>query len=780
MTFLDQTSRIMHIRRQAVYVVISIILVTILSFFFVPLSESAPNQSIILGIIQIIILFAILYFFIQLKEIVRADFRLFLTCAIFSTIITILHIIFEMYQPTLFRTENEHGNYLLHSIFYYVELSTMLLVFISLSVIQLSKRARNDIILIFFIIFAIIFTFAIGIINLYLERRYDTTIGIVQGEMLYVVPYLTIFISYFFTKQLRRVLVQRNIFNLYLLGALPCSIWLIGTLSNSVIADFQINVSLLNLFHLLAIGIWQYGIAYHSSRLNTTEYSEYPQISRLFIHCLIFSIVSFIIISYFTNTLSIYFCLGFIIVILMVWLRLLHIRSMEKDSLKLLKENQSILDHAAHYDELTELPNRRKLVYDMNDLIEIDVPFTISLININRFQHIINLFSNEIGNKVLLEFVNRLHLVLDAGGYSCEYMYRLGSSNFVLLIPSTDQNEIEDLCTEIFDTTQTLFTIKNESIKISASIGNAVFPDHSTTVNDLLKYAYITLDIAKQLPTNQWAFYSKQLDSSIEQNLLIEKDLENGLENKEFELYYQPQYTISGELVSFEALIRWNHPTKGRVSPAEFITVAEETGLIVRLGEWILKEACMQLKQWTEMGQKKITMSINVSVRQLQQANFVERAKQILLSSGLDSEHIILEITETYPFYTDEIIVERIHELSRFGFLIAIDDFGTGFCSLASLTKFPIYEIKLAREFVDCIGKNSKDEILLQHTIKISEQLKIVTMAEGVETGEQLKILSDLGCQLIQGFYFSKPLDRQRATKLLSITTLQEKAKKFR
>ncbi len=311
------------------------------------------------------------------------------------------------------------------------------------------------------------------------------------------------------------------------------------------------------------------------------------------------------------------------------------------------------------------------------------------------------------------------------------------------------------------------FTISDESIKIHLRISSATFPHDSSTTDSLIKNTLLASKEIKKHPSKKSMMYSLDMETSLEERLILEKDLQIAIRTKELELHYQPQYSVDKKLVGFEALVRWKHPIKGTVFPNDFIPLAEETGLIVPLGKFVLSEACQQLKRWMTSYEIPLQMSVNVSGRQLQQANFAEEAKAIIDMWDVSPSLIMLEITETCPFYTDENIVALLNELKDIGFKIAIDDFGTGFCSLTSLTKIPIHQIKIAREYVNTIGTNDPDEILLKHAIRISQELQFETIAEGVETEFQLNELIKLDCDLIQGYLFSRPLTQIDATNLI-------------
>lgn len=464
-------------------------------------------------------------------------------------------------------------------------------------------------------------------------------------------------------------------------------------------------------------------------------------------------------------TISIFGVIGLLFLIFNLYAYKMK-KKLEQYNIELEEKNES-LKLMAHFDQLTRLPNRQKLFLDTRRLINKKTSFSLLLVDIERFRDINSFFTNKIGDLLLIDFVKRYKTLITSLPIDIKDIYRLNGDEFYILIGYTKRKELENLCREMIFNSEKPFEIENESIKIGIRIACSTFGTDDYSVDALLNNCKRALSILKRQSIEKTIFYSQEMEATFQAQYKLEKDLKVAFDRNELELHYQPQYSIEKKLVGFEALVRWNHPLIGRISPLDFIPLAEETGLIVPLGEWVLKESCNQLKEWLTLINLSLQMSVNVSVRQLQQADFCERVKTIVQNCQISPGLVMLEVTETYPFYADENIVNWLKKLrEEMGFKISIDDFGTGYCSLTSLTKLPIDQIKISREYVNSIGTNTPDEILLNNTIRLSRELQLEIIAEGVETEKQLEKLITLQCHLIQGYYFSPPLEREKAQEL--------------
>ncbi len=762
------TPEINHIKKQIIYLIIFYIFLLSLS----NVQWFIRGHHVVLGICQILSISYMVYLIMQLRKIARKKFSLFLLTLAISFIATLIHAAFDIVYPVnitdsdnFYLTISGFENFLPHSLFRYLEGITLFAAFLLMQSIHASKQAKKDIISTGIIALSTVFTLAIGVIELILEKEYGESFQGFHLSLLFQVVYISSISFFIYTPLLRRVLVSGSVFKFYLFNSLSLVVWAIIVTATLLFRSFWIEIPILDNTHFLLLTFLLYGVTLHVTRREQVEFLEHPHLTRTFIYYFVIVLLLSRLLEVFTTTISIYYYIFSIITILALGQRLLYIKRLDEHA-------NHQLGRIAHIDDLTNLENQKKLFSDTQSFINQKIPFTILLVNISRFKQINNLLTYEVGNLLLCEFVETLKQATKKIA-STSNIYRHNGDEFMIVIHSQHPEEIKQLCKHIFSNLIVPFEIKNERIKISANIGITSYPNDAHTINDLLRNLNAALKEAKLLPLQQYQFYSKEMAADMEGKLAIEKDLQVSLENGEFELFYQPQYSLDRELVGFEALIRWNHPTKGRVSPLDFIPIAEETGLIVPLGDFVLTEACKQLAEWMHVYDTPIKMSVNVSIRQLQQANFAERVKKIIQSFHIPTHLITLEITETYPFYTEPNLVEQIADLRKIGCKISIDDFGTGFCSLTSLTKVPIDQIKIAREYINTIGTNSKEEQLLEHIFHILDALSFEVVAEGVETVEQLNELRNTKCDYIQGFYFSKPLDSIEATNVFaySVTT---------
>ena len=301
------------------------------------------------------------------------------------------------------------------------------------------------------------------------------------------------------------------------------------------------------------------------------------------------------------------------------------------------------------------------------------------------------------------------------------------------------------------------FQIQHFQLTVTLNMGVAAYPDHGESEDELLKHAQVAMREAQKV-TERYLFYRSEMDQQLDERLLLEHDLHGALEKGEFYLEYQPQVDVStGRIYAVEALIRWKHPEKGWISPATFIPLAEETGLIVPIGEWVLETACRQAKQWHDEGIPKIGVAVNLSIRQFFQQNLVQMVEGVLMRTNLAASYLELEITESMTMDTRHAI-KILHDLKRLGVKIAIDDFGTGYSSMSYLKDFPMDCLKIDRSFVRNVQSNHHDAALISMIISMAKHLELKVIAEGVEEVDQLSFLAERDCDSIQGYLFSRPI----------------------
>ncbi len=416
--------------------------------------------------------------------------------------------------------------------------------------------------------------------------------------------------------------------------------------------------------------------------------------------------------------------------------------------------------HLAHYDELTGLPNRtmfnQQLTRSLAQARRHDKPLAILFIDLDRFKNINDTLGHETGDRVLKEVADRLHGCLresDTAG-------RLGGDEFVVLIEESPQPEhVAAVAQKILAAVARPFILDAQEFHLTASIGISTYPVDGADIHSLLKNADISMYRAKEQGKNNYQFYSAQMNVHTLERLALESNLRRALERNEFLLHYQPKIDIgSGRITGMEALVRWQQPARGLIPPAQFIPLAEETGLIVPIGEWVLKTACAQNKSWQEHGLPPLRVAVNLSARQFGHETLLQDVARVLTETGLDPAALELEITESMVMHNPERAVILLTKLKAMGIHLSIDDFGTGYSSLNYLKRFPIDSVKIDRSFIQDLPGDSDDAAITQAIIAMAHSLRLKVIAEGVETEEQLSFLRNHGCDEMQGNYFSKPL----------------------
>jgi predicted signal transduction protein with EAL and GGDEF domain len=358
------------------------------------------------------------------------------------------------------------------------------------------------------------------------------------------------------------------------------------------------------------------------------------------------------------------------------------------------------------------------------------------------------------GDKLLVEITKKLIECSDLN----HIISRHGGDEFVILLPNTNMAKAGEAAKRIISNLSTPFTLNHQEILITPSIGISMFPDHGLDYDELIKNADLAMYHAKNLGKNNFQFYTDDLKKHSKYEIELERFLRKALERDEFVLYYQPQINLeTNQIIGAEALIRWNHPEKGMVSPAEFIPAAEETGLIIPIGEWALRTACYQNKLWQELGFPPITVSVNISPKQFFQSNLVEIVQKILEETGMESKYLELEITESMTMDVESAISTLVG-LKNLGAKISIDDFGTGYSSLNYLKQFPIDKLKVDQSFIRDSITDPHDETIVKTIIAMAHNLHLKVIAEGVETKEHISFLLQQMCTEAQGYYFSKPI----------------------
>ncbi|MFK4342163.1 MULTISPECIES: putative bifunctional diguanylate cyclase/phosphodiesterase [unclassified Paenibacillus] len=422
------------------------------------------------------------------------------------------------------------------------------------------------------------------------------------------------------------------------------------------------------------------------------------------------------------------------------------------------KAAESEFNYIAYYDDITGLPNRRRLSQrleqSLRNPLKPDETAALLILNIDRFKTINDSLGHMAGNYLLYAVGERLEHFCREG----EDVFSMGRDEFAFLL--TGYQDIDAMKNRIDDMVKLFeqpFDINGEYYHVMVSMGIALYPLDATQGEQLIQHADTAVHNAKEQGVN-FQRYTSVMQMRAQERLQLENDLRRALENEEFSLVYQPRVHLqSGELTSLEALVRWNHPHRGMVMPGDFIPVAEESGLIVPLGEWVLREACLQNKSWQKAGYQPIPISVNLSMRQFQQKKLVDVIRGILTYTELEPCYLELEITESMTFDKD-LAFEQLKNIKAIGVAISIDDFGTGYSSLHYLKNLPIDRLKIDRSFVNEVLVDSKNAAIVSTIASMAHHLKLKVTAEGVENEGQLQFLQAQDCHEGQGYYFSRPI----------------------
>lgn len=416
----------------------------------------------------------------------------------------------------------------------------------------------------------------------------------------------------------------------------------------------------------------------------------------------------------------------------------------------------------AYFDTVTKLPNRSMFYKKMSNILnktgQEDSCGLVLYMDIDNFKIINDTFGHDFGDLLLREVAKRLKKLET----SPSSVFRISGDEYIIVLQKYNESSSKKVANKIQEIMSVPFVIDQNEIQISMSIGLVTYPKDALDVDELLRKADLAMYKAKELGKNQYKLYESSLEDEITDRLLLENHLRYALGRGEFVLNYQPQIdTVSREVIGFEALIRWFSPEYGFVSPMKFIPIAEEMGLINKIGEWILREACEFSIKMNEKFNKDIVISINISPIQLNQDNFIEIVKKVIKDTNVDPNIIGIEITETSLMETFEENSRKLERLRKMGIKVSLDDFGTGYSSLNYLLRLPIHIIKIDRSFILNMTTDKKGIKIIESIINLAHNMGLDVVAEGVETTEQLEILKSLNCDIIQGYIFGKPLTKE-------------------
>jgi diguanylate cyclase (GGDEF)-like protein/PAS domain S-box-containing protein len=463
-------------------------------------------------------------------------------------------------------------------------------------------------------------------------------------------------------------------------------------------------------------------------------------------------------------------------VIYLKWLRIDQIKDAEGNLINYLarftdisekKATEERLRYLDRHDALTGLPNRKELENQL--LAEIEKAHysgkrvgVISL-DLDRFKNINDSLGHQVGDAFLKELAERLQSISS----KTSVIARFGGDSFIFIVPAISQkDEMIAVIHDVMSALEKPLLYDGLELSVTASIGVSIFPDDGDTADILIRNADTAMHRVKDNGRNFYEFFEANMNEYASERLILENDLRRALEREEFVLFYQPQFDSTTEkLIGVEALIRWMHPTRQLVPPGDFITILEETGLIIPIGEWILAEACRQHRQWINEGLPPIPISVNISAIQFHDKGFLAMLSGIIKDSGIEPGYLDLEMTESVVMRQPEFVIKQLESIKNMGIRLSLDDFGTGFSSLSYLRYFPLDRLKIDQSFVRDLTIESVNEAIIKSVVALGKSLKIKTIAEGVETAEELNALRKLDCDELQGYYFAKPLSSEEFIK---------------
>ncbi|ANU26753.1 putative bifunctional diguanylate cyclase/phosphodiesterase [Planococcus versutus] len=435
------------------------------------------------------------------------------------------------------------------------------------------------------------------------------------------------------------------------------------------------------------------------------------------------------------------------------------------------KETEKKVNHLVYRDTLTGLPNRRlfndQLFLTLEQLRESDQQLSLLSIDLDHFKLINDTYGHCTGDQILVEVANRLQSIAQTE----DIVSRISADEYVLLLPNTDAINATIHAKKVLELFEQPFQLQQEKLFVTPSIGISVYPSDGVDLDSLTKNADIALYEAKNKGKNNYQFFTEEMNQLILRKSKLATDMRKGLEHNEFFVHYQPQMDISTEkIVGVEALVRWVHPELGPVSPAEFIPIAEDTGSIVFIGEFVLRQACLQNKAWQTAGLPHFRVAVNISSHQFSQCNLTETVCAALSAAELDAKYLELELTESI-IQSSPLAVTTMQKLKLMGIHLSIDDFGTGYSSLRYLKLFPVNTLKIDQCFIRNVINDPKDAALVDTIVKMAENLELNVIAEGVETAEQFQFLKQKNCNQAQGYYFNRPLPPEEIERLYHPTS---------
>ena len=446
-----------------------------------------------------------------------------------------------------------------------------------------------------------------------------------------------------------------------------------------------------------------------------------------------------------------------IVLIIAIWL---YVISIVRRWQTHLVQHSEELQHLAHYDALTGIGNRalfqQRLEAAFNQSNRDHKPVGLILMDIDHFKDINDSLGHDVGDHLLIHVAEKLQ----AACRETDTVVRLGGDEFAIIATNLDRKrDSAVLGNKILSIFEKPLNIQGSQIKTGTSIGLAFFPDDAHSADELLRKADMALYEAKRNGRATFKFFDASIENAARHKAEMQADLQRAIAEEEFELHYQPIIDIARNIViGAESLLRWRHPTQGLIAPDQFIPIAEESRLIVPIGEWALRKACEQQAQWETSGMHALNIAVNLAAVQFNERKLIQTVRDIMQETGIRKNRLIIEITESTLMETEGDVIAKLHSLKSLGLKLAIDDFGTGYSSLAYLKRFPIHHLKIDREFVKDLPEDSHDVAIARSIIKMAHELEISVVAEGIEEAEQLQFLREAECNYGQGYHFGKPM----------------------
>ncbi|MEW9093452.1 MAG: EAL domain-containing protein [Clostridiaceae bacterium] len=562
---------------------------------------------------------------------------------------------------------------------------------------------------------------------------------------------------------IRYPIFNENNFNGFFVSVIDLNKFIMNHIPENILNKYSIRLFDTNGMEFFAIGN-NYDDYYHSEKIQIKNMQWTINISRNS------SYKKYLIKKVITNTfMNLFLAIALLIIEIKIFNKNQNIEELKKLQ-KEIREKEADITYMAYYDLLTDLPNKHLVIKEFNEKFIDDnlkdKKIAIIFLDLDDFKKINDTLGHNYGDEFLIDVASRFkNLVND----NISISRTAGDEFLIILYDISDINQVIEFCEEIKNIFKTPFNIEGRVLYSSASMGISIYPDNGKELYYLIRAADTAMYKGKVMGKNRYIFFHSTMEEEIVRKSEIEKMLKEGLNEDELSIYYQPQLDLKlNKIIGLEALIRWKNKKYGWISPGEFIPIAEETDTIIELGDWILESVFYQVKEWVLRGYNFHKVAINISAKQLEEKDFIKKIKNLIEKTEVSPKNIQLEITERILMSNIDHCVKILNELKDLEFTIALDDFGTGYSSLSYLAMLPVNILKIDKSFVDIIPNNEEGKAVIRGIIKLAHAMNIKVVAEGVEREEQVSVLKTLNCNLVQGYYFSKPVTKDQIEKMIS------------